>query len=137
MKRLIIGLISAMLMAGGLVGAATSSATAAGCDPYTGCVKTYTNVSGPKFIQKGTAGEFCVHATSGGNGKPKGFVTLNIIRKKGEFSYTATKPYHGRRCFGTPVMTKGGYYRVRAHFEGKGVWGNSNDWTHFRVRRHA
>ena len=51
------------------------------------------------------------------------------------FSYTATKNYHGKRCFGTPIFTKRGKYRVRAHFEGKGVFGNSNDWTHFRVTR--
>ena len=132
MKRLIIGLISALLMTAGLVGVSETSATAA-C-PYTGCVKTYTKVSGPKVIKKGKAGRFCVTVTTRGNGKPRGTVTLNIKRSKGAFEYTATKPYHGTRCFGTPVLTKGGYYRVRAHFEGKGVYGNSNDWTSFVVR---
>ena len=132
MKRLIIGLISALLMTAGLVGVSETSATAA-C-PYTGCVKTYTHVTGPKVIKKGKAGRFCVTVTTRGNGKPRGTVTLNIKRSKGAFEYTATKPYHGKRCFGTPILTKGGYYRVRAHFEGKGAFGNSNDWTSFVVR---
>jgi hypothetical protein len=133
MKRLIIGLITTVLMGTGLVGVSAGAASAA-C-PYTGCVDTHTSVTGPKKVTKGTAARFCVRVNTGGNGKPKGFVTLSIHRKKGHFGYTATKPFHGKRCFGTPALTKGGYYRVRAHFEGKGAWGNSNDWTHFVVRK--
>ena len=95
MKRLIIGLISALLMTAGLVGVSETSATAA-CPSYTGCVKTYTHVTGPKVIKKGKAGRFCVTVTTRGNGKPRGTVTLNIKRSKGAFEYTATKPYHGK-----------------------------------------
>lgn len=134
MKRLFIGLISALLMTVGLVGVSATSANAA-C-PYTGCVDTSTNVNGPKFVKKGKSAQFCVTVRSAGSGKPKGTVTLNVKREKGAFEYTASKPYHGNRCFGTPALNKGGYYRVRAHFEGKGAFRNSNDWTSFVVRGH-
>ena len=133
MKRLIIGLIAAVLMGTGLVG--ISAVTASAACPYTGCVNTNTSVSGPSKVIKGESARFCVNVGSAGNGKPKGTVTLSIHRKKGKFGYTATKPYHGERCFGTPSLRKGGYYRVRAHFEGKGAFRNSNSWTSFVVRR--
>lgn len=135
MKKLFLGLLSALLMAAGLIGVSETSANAADCG-YTGCVDTFTHVSGPSRVHKGDAARFCVKVTTGGNGKAKGLVTLNIKKKKGHFGYTATKPYRGhRRCFDTPIFNKRGLYRVRAHFEGRGVFLSSTDWTHFRVVR--
>lgn len=134
MKRLIIGLFSAVLMGTGLVGITAGSASAA-CDQYTGCPDTSTHVRSPGPVHRGDSARICVVVRTSGNNSPDGFVTLTIQRKKGHFGYTATKPYHGKRCFGTPSLRKPGYYRVRAHFEGTD-FRNSNDWTHFVVRRH-
>lgn len=133
MKKLLFGLFAALMMATGLVGVSAGGAQAA-C-PYTGCVDTTTSANGPSRVTKGEAAEFCVRVGTGGEGRPRGTVTMNIARVKGHFAYTATKPYHGKRCFGTPALNKLGFYRVRFHFEGKGAYGNSNDWTNFRVRR--
>ena len=137
MKKLFIGLFSAVLMSAGLIGVSETAANAApDCGSYTGCVDTTTNVTGPSRVHKGDAAEFCVKVTSGGNGRPHGFVTLNIFKKRGNYGYTATKAYRGhRRCFDTPIFTKRGFYRVRAHFEGEGVFLSSTDWMHFRVVR--
>lgn len=134
MKKLFLGLITALLMATGLVGVSAGGAQAA-C-PYTGCVDTSPSVDGPSRVAKGESARFCVTVGTDGEGKAKGWVTMRIQRAKGKFGYTATKPYRGERCFGTPSLNKLGYYRVRFHFEGKGAYRNSNEWTSFRVRRH-
>lgn len=135
MKKLFISLFSALLMSAGLIGVSETAATAAPC-PYTGCVSTTTNVWGPARVHKGHAATFCVKVNTGGNGAPRGLVTLNIKKKRGNFGYTASKLYGApKRCFGTPLFQKRGFYRVRVHFDGRGVYADSVKWTNFRVVR--
>jgi hypothetical protein len=135
MKKLFISLFSALLMSAGLIGVSETAATAAPC-PYTGCVDTNTNAWGPARVSKGHAATFCVKVTTGGNGAPRGLITMTIMKKRGNFGYTATKSYGApKRCFGTPLFQKRGFYRVRMHFDGRGSFANSNQWMNFRVTR--
>ena len=141
MKNLIIGLFTALLMSAGLVGVAQSAADAAGCNSYTGCpVKTRTVVGGSSKVLAGRRGTFCVSVTAdaSGNGRPHGTVTLTVANGGHGFRYTATKGYFGKqRCFTTPRLQSAGSYTARAHFEGKGVYRNSNGSKGFTVvKRH-
>ena len=139
MKNLIIGLFTALLMSAGLVGVAQSAADAAGCNSYTGCpVKTRTVVGGSSKVLVGRRATFCVSVTTAGNGRPHGTVTLTVANRRHHFSYSATKGYFGKqRCFTTPRLQSAGSYTARAHFEGKGVFKNSNGSKGFTVvKRH-
>jgi hypothetical protein len=132
MKRLFIGLITAALMSVGLVGVSSATANAATC-PYTGCVKTHTNVHAPKTVKQNRKAQICVRVTTNGNGAPKGHVGLRVTRKTGGYRLVDAKPYNGRTCFKTTPLKKTGKYIVRATFEGKGAYRDSDDLTAFRV----
>jgi len=136
MKNLIIGLFVALLMSAGLVGVAETAATAA--PPYVGIVHTRTVVGGSGTVLVGRRATFCVSVTATGNGRPHGTVTLTVANGGHGFRYTATKGYFGKqRCFTTPRLQKAGAYTARAHFEGKGVFKNSNGSKGFTVvKRH-
>jgi hypothetical protein len=140
MKRLIVGLLAAVLTAAGLTGISAGSATAA-C-PYTGCVPTSTRVTVPNApIQVGGKARICVKVATAGNGRPHGRVSIAVTRNRGGFRYTDTKGYHGRTCFTTPELNKRGKYTVRGSFEAfaSSVFGDSDNKVPFRVvkRKHG
>ncbi|GAA1145516.1 hypothetical protein [Nocardioides aquiterrae] len=136
MKRMIIGLAATTLMGGGLV--AVSAETAHAACPYTGCVDTFTRVSAPDTVKKGRTAKICVKVTTGGNGKPKGRVTVRVTRGVGGYHFVDSKPYDGgRECFRTTKLTKVGKYVVKANFDRKAGSGfkDSDQRTDFRVTR--
>ena len=110
MKRLIIGLISVVLMAVGLVG--VSESAHAVC-PYTGCVKTRTHVSVPNApVRKGHKATVCVRVSTNGNGTPRGRVTATV--KGPGLHWSRTRQYTGGTiCFTTRKITKRGHYSAR------------------------
>lgn len=110
MKRLIIGLISAVLMTGGLVG--VSESANAVC-PYTGCVETRTHVSVPNApVRKGHKATVCVRVSTSGNGTPRGRVTATV--KGPGLHWSRTRQYTGGAvCFTTRKIRKTGQYSAR------------------------
>lgn len=137
MKRLIIGLISALLMTAGLVGVSSTSASAV-C-PYTGCVKTATKVTVPNSpVKKGKKAKVCVSVKTDGNGNPRGRVGIIVKRTNGGYSFLNNKPYSGGKvCFKTTKIKKTGRYVVRATFSpgASTPFGASKNSTVFRVVR--
>lgn len=136
MKRLIIGLIAAVMMCAGLVGVSSTSANAT-C-PYTGCVKTKTKVTVPNApVKKGHKAKVCVRVTTNGNGTPKGRVTATVVKKSdGALMWSRTKQYKGGKlCFTTPKLMKKGEYSARGVFApySSSVFGSSRGSTTFKV----
>ena len=133
MKRLIIGLISAVLMAGGLVG--VSESAHAVC-PYTGCVSTNTRVTVPNApVKKGTRAKVCVRVTTPGSGVPKGRVTATVKGTNG-WMWSATKKYRGGQiCFTSRKIKRAGEYSARGIFSpfSSSPFGSSRGSKSFRV----
>ena len=134
MKRLIIGLISALLMTVGLVGA--SQVPASAC-PYTGCVSTNTRVTVPNApVKKGTRAKVCVRVTTPGSGVPKGRVTATVKGTNG-WMWSATKKYRGGQvCFTSRKIKRVGTYSARGIFSpfSSSPFGSSRGSTSFQVR---
>lgn len=136
MKRLIIGATTAVLMGGGMVAVSAESATAA-C-PYTGCAPTFTNIYAPDSVKRGNSANICVAVNTGGDGRPKGTVSIRVERSKGGFKYVDSKPYNdNRECFNTGKLRKLGKYVVRATFDRKpgSAFKDSDNATSFRVTK--
>ena len=136
MKRLIIGATTAVLMGGGVVAVSAGTATAA-C-PYTGCAPTYTNVFAPDTVERGSSARICVAVNTGGDGRPKGTVSIRVERSKGGYKFVDSKPYNdNRECFETGDINKLGKYVVRATFDRKpgSSFKDSDNATSFRVTR--
>ena len=136
MKKMMIGLFSATLMGAGLVGVSTAPAQAA-C-PYTGCVDTFTRVSAPDTVERGERARICAKVTTGGNGRPKGRVTLDVQRSRGGFHFIDTKTYDApRTCFSTPKLRKLGKYVINMRFDRRPGSGfkDSDQTDEFRVVR--
>jgi hypothetical protein len=136
MKRTIVGITAATLMSGGMV--AASAGTAQADCPYTGCVPTYTNVFAPDTVAKGNKATICVAVSTGGDGRPKGRVSIRVERSTGGYKFVDSKPYNdNRECFTTTKLKKLGKYVVRATFDRKPGSGfrDSDNATDFRVTR--
>lgn len=136
MKKTFVGLFSAALMGAGLVGVSAGPADAA-C-PYTGCVDTYTRIFAPDTVERGHTARICTKVTTGGNGRPKGRVTLGVQRSRGGFHFTDTKPYEApRTCFTTPKLGKLGKYVINMRFDRRPGSGfkDSDQTDGFRVVR--
>jgi len=133
MKRLIVSLAATTLMGAGLVGVSAETASAA-C-PYTGCVDTHTKVSASD-VKQGQRATVCVKVTTGGNGQPKGRVGVVVVKKNHGYRFTDSKKYDGgRTCFKTDKLRGPGKYLVRANFEGKGAFNDSDGSTTFKVKK--
>ncbi|ABL83722.1 MULTISPECIES: hypothetical protein [unclassified Nocardioides] len=134
MKKMMVSLFSAALMGAGLVGVGAAPAQAA-C-PYTGCVETFTHVNAPDTVVRGDRARICVKVTTGGNGRPKGRVTVLVHKSVGDYHFTDSKRYDGgRECFTTTKLNKRGKYVVKANFDRKAGSGfkDSDQRTVFRV----
>ena len=115
MKKLIAAIFAAVLMTAGLVSFTSAPATAA-C-PYTGCVRTDTEVSGPNVLNRGTKPRLTLTVTTNGNAKPRGWVRLVIRRNAGGFSTVRNVYYGGEtKVVIGPELNKLGTYTVAARF---------------------
>jgi hypothetical protein len=131
--KMIVGLFTAALMGGGLVGLSSEAANAV-CDSYTGCPDTSAKVSAPGSVKQGRRAEICVSVRTNGNGKPKGRVSVSVERNAGGYSFSDSQRYDGRTCFTTTQLNKLGNYTVSARFVGND-FRNSNDSATFKVVR--
>ena len=133
MKRLIVGLISALLMTAGLVG--VSQVPASAC-PYTGCVPTTTRVTVPNApVARGTRAKVCVRVTTPGSGVPQGRVTATVLGNNG-WMWSATKKYRGGQiCFTSRKIKRAGEYSARGIFSpfSSSPFGSSRGSKSFRV----
>lgn len=136
MKKMMIGLFSATLMGAGLMGVSPAPAQAA-C-PYTGCVDTFTKISAPDTVERGDKARICVRVTSGGQGRPKGRVTVAVRRSMGGFHFTDSKRYDDtRECFTTGPLNRRGKYVINMRFDRRAGSGfkDSDNTADFRVVR--
>lgn len=137
MKKLLGVLITAIMMASGLVAFTMSSANAA-C-PYSGCISTSTSINAPDSVKKDRRAKICVKVRAdSGNARPKGKVTLRVDRAKGGYEWSDVRKYNdNRECFKTSRLKRKGNYVVKAVFDKKpgSRWKDSDNRAEFRVRR--
>lgn len=86
MKKLLVGLFAAALMALGLVGISSGSAHAKGCDPnpYTMCVRGTAKIDLIGKLDRGEKGHFNVPVDTSGNVTPRGTVKVTCIGPSGQ-----------------------------------------------------
>jgi hypothetical protein len=141
MKKLIIGLFAALLMATGFVSFTSTSASAA-C-PYTGCIDTDVKIiSSSDSIDRGTAPSFKVKVTTDGNPKPKGTIKIVCTKPKTKRSgaryASVSYDYNGgTKTFDGPVLRKVGRWTCTVKFipNGGSVYARSSSSTKVRVHR--
>ena len=112
MKKLIVGLLVAFLMATGLAAISSVSAAAPRC-PYTGCVKTVISASAKQVGPRRVRVSYSIRTL--GNATPRG--TARVILKGGsrDTFRAQNRPYPGAnsvRFFRLPQGT----YQVRVKF---------------------
>lgn len=90
MKKLIVGMIAALLVMGGLVSATQTSASAA---PYPGTVRTKTIAAGVHARPHHAI--IYVKVTSYGHGAPTGHVSFTFVNKSNGKVYTFDRAYSG------------------------------------------
>lgn len=105
MKKLILGLLSAVLILGGLV--ATSEVTASAA-PYPGTVKTKVIAAGIQGNHKGAAGVF-VKVSSFGHGKPSGHLSFTFVNKRTGKVYSFGRSYDGAKKYYFSGLKRGKY----------------------------
>ncbi|MCD4533738.1 hypothetical protein LRP67_06555 [Nocardioides sp. cx-169] len=138
MKKLIVGLLAAFLMASGLVAFSGTSATAA-C-PYTSCINTNTALGGPASVRKGKKATFNIKVTAKrGTAKPVGRIKVTIKKNGGGYSQVVNKSVSGARSVkaATRKLTKVGTYTVTVKYTPKAgsVFKASTKKKTFRVKR--
>lgn len=115
MKKLIAAIFAAVLMAAGLVTVSGGAATAA-C-PYTGCVATDSDVSGPNILKRGNKPRLTITVDTNGNADPRGTVRLIIKRDNGGFFFTRNVYYSGEtKTIIGPDLNKLGRHTVTIRF---------------------
>ena len=136
MKKLIAAVATALLIAVGLVGFSGSPAQAKDC-PYTGCLNTKTNVSGPGSIARHKKAKFRIVVKSG-NARPRGTIKFIVKRNKGGFYHARAFPYRGeaRMAFTYKLHKKGKYTVVAVYIPGGNQpFNSSRDSAPLRVRK--
>jgi hypothetical protein len=140
MKKMIIALFSAVLMAAGLVGVSSGAANA-NCTAYTGCQNTTTSVTAPnEDVAQHHVARIRVRVTANaGNNEPSGEVKVVVRRKAdGQVYYREKKSYEGGKLvFISPELHKWGKYTVTAKFvpPAGSLFISSRDTDTFRVGR--
>lgn len=137
MKQLFAGLITVLMMAAGLV--TLSAATASAACPYTGCVQTSTRISAPNRVVKNRKARICARVGTAGNGRPRGRVSVSLVRAGGGYRWSNDRATGGRYrvCFSTPRLRKLGRYVVRARYDARAdsAYRDSRDRDSLRVVR--
>ena len=136
MKKYLGSLIAAIMMAAGLVAFTGTTATAA-C-PYTGCIETSTRVTAQNPVERFHRAHIDVKVTTGGNGVPKGRVTIFVRRALGGYKFTDSMVYTGGEVtFTTTKLAKLGKYIATVRFDRKAgsAFTDSDNVDTFRVVR--
>ena len=151
MKRLIIGLLFAVLTATGLVSVSTGSALA-DC-PYTGCTDTDTETQIPNRIEVGGPIPITFMIDTIGSAQPRGLVFIHVeyigtlartsaekpsAEKPKAFTWNKKVKYTGgREKIRTPKIKRPGKYKVVVRFKPRknSVYGPSRSVETVRVTR--
>jgi hypothetical protein len=126
MKKILVGLVMAAMVALGLVGGTTTSASAVDCNVYPGCVVGKLRVNKTNKIQFNKRQTIRVRVTSPGNRAATGTINLLIKRKGGGYAYK----FDARRYVGDPLIYKTpklkvpGRYKIIATFAGNAPFGD-------------
>ncbi len=134
MKKLIVGILAAFLMLGGLVAVSETTASAAKC-PYTDCIKTNTNTGGStKTTTKKKAPKVVVKISAQGNAKPEGKVTITFNPKGPGKSITVSAKYQGGKLVISGPKLDPGKYSVTVDFNAKAPFKDSSDGYTLKVK---
>lgn len=110
MKKIVAGIIGAVVMTSGLT-AVTASSADAGVAPYPGTVKTRTIAVGLRSKQPHVAKVF-VKVTSYGNGKPTGRLEFTFVKRANGKNYTFSRGYDGVHRYKFHGLQSGTYAAV-------------------------
>ena len=105
MKKLILGLLTTVLVFGGLVASSEVTASAA---PYPGTVKTKVIAAGIQANKRHHAAVF-VKVSSFGKGKPTGKVNFTFVNKRSGKVYSFTRSYSGQNKYYFSGLQSGKY----------------------------
>lgn len=122
MKKLISGVIAALLLSAGFVAVSAETASAA-CTPtkYVECQASSTKPAGAKTIKAGKKPKTVVSVKTQGSVKPKGTVTVTY-KGPGGFSKTVKATVvDGKVTVTGPALSKPGKYKVSVSFKGDNV----------------
>lgn len=131
MKKLIVNLLAAVLMAAGLVGVSGSTANAA-CPQYTGCATTSTTAN----AGVGPARRANIRARVAAAGvTPKGTVLIRVInRRTGRVVFSTSRWLRdGRASVATQQLRRGPYKAVISYNPGTRPFQASRGAVWFRV----
>lgn len=136
MKKLVIGLLAAALMAFGFVGISGTSAVA--CAPgYPGeCADTDPpELAAPARIKRGKAAKVGVKVEADGNVQPRGAVTVSCTLKKGKrlLKRGRVVAYSGERSVTLFNLNRKGVWRCTTRFLGVNTQNSRSQFT-VRVR---
>jgi hypothetical protein len=121
MKKLISGVIAALLLSAGFVAVSAETASAA-CKPsqYVDCPASATKATGPKTVKKGKKPKTSITVKSQGGVKPKGTATITY-KGPGVKKTIKVKVVNGKASVTGPALKKKGTYTVTVSFVGDNV----------------
>src|SRR6478672_120391 len=105
MKKLLAGLVAAIMMVGLVSGLTGSTASA---EPYPGPpVPTYTKVGAPDEVHQGDRARIWVNVGADSNSQPNnGHITLRVRRLDGGYEFIDVKSFDGDRVYFTTDQLK-------------------------------
>jgi hypothetical protein len=126
MKKMLVGMVMAAMVALGLVGGTTTSAGAVDCNSYPGCVVGKLKVNKTNKIQFNERQTIRVRVTAPGNKLATGTVNVLVKRKGGGYAYKFdARTYTGTPLiFKTPKLKVPGRYKIIATFTGNAPFGD-------------
>lgn len=112
------GLVTALLLALGLMAVSAPPAGAAACDSYSGCLDTTTTASAPKVVPRRRKATVCGTVTAvGSNATPRGQLRITVTRNRGKYKFSKTIPYDGgKMCVVTKKVKRTGGYTVNVAY---------------------
>lgn len=131
MKKLLVSLVAAALMALGLVGMSSSPAQAA-CPIYTGCIKTVTSkISGPTKIERRGSPTYVIGVQpKAGSGTVRGHVVLRCMREGFRNKVNSGELAGGQTTIDMPKFRKKGVWDCTAQYiRHRRFLGSHTSWT--------
>jgi hypothetical protein len=139
-NKILVGLMAAVLLLGGLVTSGPAQAARPERCPYTGCIATTIVASGAQTIQRRKRANVSFKVAAPGNAKVTGFVKMWVVQKTHDKKYGRAYivDYRGGRGFvAGDRVTRRGTYDVRTRYlpDSRGPFRASVDAYPMRVVR--
>lgn len=133
MRRFVVWFVAGVVASVGLVGLSDSPASAGKC-PYTGCVRTTTEISAPAKVVKGSIVPIKVKVSAkSGSANPRGTIAASCSRAGKTKSKVRAYSGHSRYVFFR--LGKVGTWTCKVRFSSKGKFRKSSDGTTVKVVR--